>query len=180
MSMGTNKNPPCSPHSPAVCRNAAFVLPHLCVCASCVYMWCESTFSAHKCVICMCESCMRVFETPVTINSLFFFFFWWMSRTSSRFLFILGTAVYRNRTGSEITHRRLLVVELRVCVCVCVRVTTANVTAWTQLAKFTTRAAKLFFCPRAKKKKRYLAIKRLQSKQTCWLQHKHVVLKFGR
>lgn len=37
-----------------------------------VYMWCESTFSAHKCVICMCESCMRVFETPVTINSLFF------------------------------------------------------------------------------------------------------------
>lgn len=84
-----------------------------------VYMWCESTFSAHKCVICMCESCMRVFETPVTINSLFFFFFWWMSRTSSRFLFILGTAVYRNRTGSEITHRRLLVVELRVCMCVC-------------------------------------------------------------
>lgn len=72
VSMGTNKNPPCSPHSPAVCRNAAFVLPHLCVCASCVYMWCESTFSAHKCVICMCESCMRVFETPVTINSLFF------------------------------------------------------------------------------------------------------------
>lgn len=157
MSMCTNKNPPCSPHSPAVCRNAAFVLPHLCVCASCVYMWCESTFSAHKCVICMCESCMRVFETPVTINSLFFFFFWWMSRTSSRFLFILGTAVYRNRTGSEITHRRLLVVELRVCMCVCTS-DDCQRNGMDSVGKIHNTCSKTFFCPRAKKK-RYLAKK---------------------
>lgn len=123
-----------------------FVL-RVCICGVRVHFLLINVSSACVRAACVC------LKLPSPLTPFFFFFFWWMSRTSSRFLFILGTAVYRNRTGSEITHRRLLVVELRVCVCVCVRVTTANVTAWTQLAKFTTRAAKLFFCPRAKKKK---------------------------
>lgn len=89
-----------------------FVL-RVCICGVRVHFLLINVSSACVRVACVC------LKLPSPLTPFFFFFFWWMSRTSSRFLFILGTAVYRNRTGSEITHRRLLVVELRVCMCVC-------------------------------------------------------------